>query len=813
MNRESREPQSPHAWSETLQIVLRRGLDLRERGNLDEASECFARCLDLARTIPDRPLEARALACLGTIAMTQGRTDEARDRFDRALSIRTEAEDLLGQARSLNDLALCDLRLGRSDDALSRLRESLSRTAGGEPGRTRAETLEHLGRVHRDRGDRKEALRMFKDALEIRRELDDRDGIASNLNAIGMVHHLMAQPEEAFDHLRRAYELRRTLDDRRAIAVTANNLALVHYGQGQLEEAEALLAEALTGFRAAGDLSGVAHAHNNLGLVFNEQGRMDQARQHHAESLKIRGDLQDLSGQANSLNNLSHLSLELGRAGEALDFAERALALRQQAGMSGATAKPLYNLGCALLDLGDLARAGEAAEEVVRLGRESGSAESEGEGRLLRTEVQLATERIDEAAEEIAQALPLAERTRDPRLTAYSLRVQAEVLRRCGRRDEARDTLTRAERILRGKPPSGEQARIHRAQGVLAASAEAIQSAMERLQRAAREFDDLGNAADRARTLAILARVVHERSPREATRLWEEAETIAAGLEGRDRPLDLGDPPGRDAARREAETTEEPATIDPIRELIEPLAAVDSPAQAGSFLARLRARLHADAAGLVSGPIPARGGDAEARPLPDGRILWTPAGQDPEGSRALAAGGDDPENGRWIEPIEGTDGSCWIGVLRPRIPVEGRSLLALLALLVKRFRLGGIDPVGGDEPKLRAEAFEGLVGSTPSMLALFDAIERVAASDVSVLVLGESGTGKELVARAIHVRSTRASGPFVPINCPSIPRDLIEAELFGHEKGAFTGATTARPGKVEMADRGTLFLDEIGDMD
>ena len=807
--------EGPHAWSETLQIVLRRGLDLRERGNLGEACECFERCLDLSRTIPDPLLEARALACLGTIAMTQGRTEEARERFGQALSIRAEAGDLLGQARSLNDLALCDLRLGRSDEALTRLRESLSRTAGAEPGRTRAETLEHLGRVHRDRGDLKEALRMFKDALEIRRELEDRTGIASNLNAIGMVYHLLAQPEEAFDHLRRAYELRRSLEDRRAIAVTANNLALVHYGQGHLEEAEALLAEALTGFRAAGDLSGVAHAHSNLGLVFNEQGRMVQAREHHSESLKIREDLKDLSGQANSLNNLSHLALERGRAGEALAFAERSLDLRRRAGMTGATAKPLFNIGCALLDLGEIVRAREAAEEVVRIARESGSIESEGEGLLLRTEVDLAADRTGgpapEAAEEIARALSLAEKTKDPRLTAYALRVRAEILLLDGRRDEGRDTLTRAERLLRGKAPAGELARIHRAQGVLASSAGATQSAIERLQRAAREFGEIGNASDRARTLAILARVVHPQSPREAGRLWEEAEAAAAAIEGRDRPLDLGMPPGLDAQR--AGETAETAPLEPLVELIEPLAEADSPARTGLFLARLRARLRADAAGLVSGPIPVRTGDAEAIPLPDGRILWTPPGQDPDASRLLSTDGGDGDLRRWTEPIEGTDGSCWIGVLGPKAPEEERSLLRLLALLVGRFRLAGIDPVGSAAPKRVDEAFEGLVGSAPSMLGLYDTIERVSQSDVSVLILGESGTGKELVARAMHARSARASGPFVPINCPSIPRELIEAELFGHEKGAYTGATTARPGKVELADRGTLFLDEIGDMD
>jgi transcriptional regulator with PAS, ATPase and Fis domain len=95
---------------------------------------------------------------------------------------------------------------------------------------------------------------------------------------------------------------------------------------------------------------------------------------------------------------------------------------------------------------------------------------------------------------------------------------------------------------------------------------------------------------------------------------------------------------------------------------------------------------------------------------------------------------------------------------------------------------------------------------------VFDLIDRLAPSDLSVAVLGETGTGKELVARAVHARSPRREGPFIPVNCAAIPESLMESELFGHEKGAFSGADRQRKGAFEEADRGTLFLDEIGEM-
>src|SRR4030095_6621096 len=109
--------------------------------------------------------------------------------------------------------------------------------------------------------------------------------------------------------------------------------------------------------------------------------------------------------------------------------------------------------------------------------------------------------------------------------------------------------------------------------------------------------------------------------------------------------------------------------------------------------------------------------------------------------------------------------------------------------------------------------FEGIVGERDGqMKKVIEFIGKIADSDAPVLILGESGTGKELVARALHRRSRRSSGPFVAVNCGALSEGVLESELFGHERGAFTGAQYRRKGKFEMADGGTLFLDEIGDI-
>ncbi len=115
-------------------------------------------------------------------------------------------------------------------------------------------------------------------------------------------------------------------------------------------------------------------------------------------------------------------------------------------------------------------------------------------------------------------------------------------------------------------------------------------------------------------------------------------------------------------------------------------------------------------------------------------------------------------------------------------------------------------------PRRSLELFRSLSGNSAAIRQTRKLIEQVADTEVTVLILGESGTGKEVVARNLHYRSSRRNKPFVPVNCGAIPGELLESELFGHEKGAFTGALTSRQGRFEMAEGGTLFLDEIGDM-
>lgn len=126
--------------------------------------------------------------------------------------------------------------------------------------------------------------------------------------------------------------------------------------------------------------------------------------------------------------------------------------------------------------------------------------------------------------------------------------------------------------------------------------------------------------------------------------------------------------------------------------------------------------------------------------------------------------------------------------------------------------MGSLESPRSSEQDERGRQFDHIVGSSPALESVLAEVERVAPTDSTVLVLGETGTGKDLIAHAIHNLSPRYGRPFVKLNCAAIPFDLLESELFGHEKGAFTGAVAQKIGRFEMADSGTLFLDEIGDL-
>ena len=144
-------------------------------------------------------------------------------------------------------------------------------------------------------------------------------------------------------------------------------------------------------------------------------------------------------------------------------------------------------------------------------------------------------------------------------------------------------------------------------------------------------------------------------------------------------------------------------------------------------------------------------------------------------------------------------------------PFENQELLLIIQKSLKLKRLQLQNRLLREELD-KGAGFSDIIGDSQPMVEVYGLVEKVAATKATVLITGESGTGKELIARAIHRQSPRTNEPFVAINCMAIPETLLESELFGHEKGAFTGAVARRKGRFELADKGTLLLDEIGEI-
>ena len=803
-------PDRADAIRGTLRLLRSLGREQQAR-EPDRAAACFRQAADLARDLDDPDEEIEALVSWGALESRRGRLSEAEPALLRALDLsrrdREGAPAPLLLASALNAIGYLRIRQGRLDDALQFLRESLPHTTStdlsGRAGQARAETLEFLGAAYAHQGDPGAALRHHEEALELRRAASDPAGAARNENQLGNLRHRLGRYAEAAESYRRALEVFRSLDDARVTAAIANNLASTLLRLGETEEARNLFEECRSHFAALGETARVADVLSNLGLLAQGQGRVEEAEGHYLESLRLRRESEDLLGESHSLTNLAHLSLLRDRLDEAVARAGESVALLRRCGSEETLSWPLGCRGIAVLELGRPTEAVEALREARDAVRRTGASDQRAECLLLEARLRTASGRRDEAAAAAAEGLMLAEETGDPELIAAAHRYAAAALLDLGELEQAKERLARAGRLLRGWESSFERACVYLEEGRLHLRTGADDAAAERLRRAEAVFLRIGNQRWRLRALLLLAEALRG-SPR-AAEVRGEAEELARmnGLGSLLSPA--GETPVRPGLAEPGDG--EPAGVTAaVGRMLDALAAL------GRDLEECVRTSEADPAllgGAISRFLSCLPGAAGVEVLLRGATTTT-GGVSPSAAentalleRPVSAGGQPLGIVRWRGPSE---------TLSPTLStlVEAGLHEAALSWALLRDRKGNRPAEGSFD--LASDRFELLVGTSRPMRALYDLLSQAAPTDSTVLILGESGTGKELVARSLHHLSLRRDHPFVPINCPSIPRDLLESELFGHERGAFTGATESRPGKIELADRGTLFLDEVGDL-
>ncbi len=759
--------------------------------------------------------QARAWERVGDIHRRSGRPGEAAEAYTRAQAVPVPGQDEAQQARLLHKRAIAAI------------------VAGDSPG----------GRT------------LASEALSLARRSEDQVTVAACENAIGMSHARQGDHPLAEEHYRRALDLRRQLDRPGDLAGSLANVGMVAVFQGRLQEGRELLQEALATYKQAGDAAGAALAINNLGLVAAEEGRLQEARERLEEAYRAYEELASLRPAAQALLSLAQVLVCLGEFHKAVELSQEAAGHYRRLGMRREESHALQVLGDARRECWMLDAAVEAHERGLALARRAGDPAQEAFCLCALALDHLARGDREAAAQALQDADARPSSAGSTRLTRRLERGRALLDLARGETSRSLATLQRLIHTADQEQDQIELLEVHllkiRAQLALGsfqgaeASLDALQAGKlarsfpardwERLRlRAAAQAGSGGNeaaAATRAAAREALARLTSrlpadyrnalERSPA-ATRLrTEEGETDTA----------------RVASTR---------FLDTMYDIIE---ALTSPGETPRMLERIL-HLAVDLLGAERGLIllfPEDGGQPtvaasrnveEQETIADAITYSCQIVNEGRLGRSLVAADahGDPRLRHYPSVALYDIRSVLCVPMRSRERVMGTVYLdsrsrtinfddddlrfleafaqhAATALDNKRMvRALEKENITLRETLLEKYSFANIVGRSGPMQEVFTTLRAVTGSSLPVLVLGESGTGKELVARALHYNGPRRAQAFLTENCAAFPETLLESQLFGHVRGAFTGAAAEQRGLFQEADGGTLFLDEIGEM-
>ncbi len=561
----------------------------------------------------------------------------------------------------------------------------------------------------------------------------------------------------------------------------------------------------------------VARAYNQLGYAQYKESDYETSIQCFQRALVLRQQVGDDLAVARTYNNLSLSQRGLGQLRAAESSLRESLRLKRSVGDHRGAAASLLNLGFIHLDQSHFEEARRCGVECLQLAEELHHPETEAEAYGLLGEVAAGRGRDEEALRYLRRDLDICEATGHEGERLATLRRLVEVLLRCGESEEAAERLEIARELLIRQPSRFEAAMLDRLEGRLFLGAQAFDAAADAFGSAARVFAALRRFSDQVECLAYRARSELDQGRSETARdtlrelrevaLNEELATlpeVVRDLEARLGPSDMDAPRNspadllRRAARLLREAPREETT--PARRWLSTVAS----ALGATDVCWLRRE--------TGEPLRVVGSVGGRRRVPG-------ALRDLDSDRA--------DVGEWVRPDDDwsalrlvDDG--WLCLRRDRGLEEHESdFVEALASALRPASASTAGHSGDERPvgrgtvgptKVTAASSEAIIGRSSAIQEVLATVDTVARTEVTVLLLGENGTGKDLVARALHGQSARTGRPFVALNCASIPPSLLESELFGHEKGAFTSAHERRPGVFERASGGTIFLDEIGEM-
>ena len=552
----------------------------------------------------------------------------------------------------------------------------------------------------------------------------------------------------------------------------------------------------------------VARLHNLVGFALYKQSDYSQSLVHYDRALRLREQLEDELGVARTQNNMALSHMALGQIGEAEATLRDSIRRKRAAGDDLSIAASLINLGVVLLEKTDLEGTEDAARQALEIGRLRQHPETEAEAWGLLGDVALDRGDARGALELFQRNLSICEANGHDTERLATLRRLGATLLALDEDDAAAERLEEARRLLEAQPSRYEAARIDALEAEILRRSGSDVLAIESLSRAARGFALVGRHTHQVEALIRRGEIEHAlgRETRLRATLAEVRDLLARH--------EIHRPPhGVDALERhvrDQQGRDEPLTPEAcVAYLVD---ALDHPVErwdaAFGAAAALASSLGADAVVAL---------DVDAKAARAREHGWDAIATPAELAGHIGDVDGFERRGRF-DVYTAADGARRIAVER-EIPLRAHER-ELVRGLVRLWSQGLVVTLEGSvahvapapAPGSDAERRHGLIGRSEAMRRVVRWIERVADTDLAVLILGPNGSGKELVARALHRASGRADGPFVAINCASIPASLLESELFGHERGAFTSAHSQRIGRFEQARGGTLFLDEIGEM-
>ncbi len=773
---------------------------------------------------------ARATFELGLEALAPAEVDKEKDGSAGAVDrFELESELRHGVAVALRDL-------GEAEASFEAARSALRRASAAGLDRQRAFLLNTLSRMFYARADWKRAGRLARRGLRIAEASGDPWLAMLLRNSLATVAWKTGEFAIALERFGENLAASERLNDPWGQLTALNNLGIIRCSRGEWREARRLLTRSLSMNRRLGAREGEALAQLNLAEVDEVLGDWRRARRHARRALDL---LHGPSGTADRLATLTQLA-SLERKSGHLDEAERrlaeALAGSREAGGRDLETQALLQRGLLEADRGQAGRATATLGKALELARDSETEELLGRILLAAAEVDLARgdreaaighaaearRRVDELGDQLTGARVLAVEARLAALTSGSAPTETDGaaldetgvgLPRVHRSDRLfAESVERLEAI--GAPY--ELARSLYEWGLGTADAEL---ANERLRQALEGFEDLGAELDAERARGAIARI----------RENHRAVVDSPGSDRRDSTL-------HEVLRVINSTLDLDAVLDATMDLA--LERVGAERGMVVLADELTGELDVAVSRNISKGRGERDHGAEQRQLSESVVRRVIESGEP----VLAV---DAISDRRFAGAESIIASHILSILCVPLAIRDRRAGAIYvdhchtrhlfsrgdleflqtfadgaAVAIDNARLyGELDDarkrLKAENEHLRREMLAthhlgGLIGKSRAVIELKETLERVAQSSSTVLIRGESGTGKGLVGRVIHNISPRRKGPFIHFNCAALPETLVESELFGHEKGAFTGATGRKPGRFELADGGTIFLDEIG---